>query len=94
MPSRKDMFAALKAATADKPLDVLVIGGGATGTGCAVDAASRYAPNQCTESWSTFHLPHFTPCTQVKTMAGALSCKAGRLAAVPFDAIKLADHQE
>jgi glycerol-3-phosphate dehydrogenase len=32
----------LKRATASEPLDVLVIGGGATGTGTALDATTRY----------------------------------------------------
>ena len=41
--SRKEAWAALKAASADKPFDVLVIGGGGTGAGCALDAASRCA---------------------------------------------------
>lgn len=43
-PSRKSHLERLKSATPDKPenvYDILVIGGGATGTGIAVDAASR-----------------------------------------------------
>ena len=40
-PSRPAAFASLKAATRDAPFDVLVVGGGATGTGCALDAATR-----------------------------------------------------
>lgn len=47
-PSRKDMLKSLKASGAIKTqggqgeeFDLLIIGGGATGSGCAVDAASR-----------------------------------------------------
>ena len=40
-PSRPAASASLKAATRDAPFDVLVVGGGATGTGCALDAATR-----------------------------------------------------
>lgn len=41
LPTRKDTWAALRAATAGAPLDILVIGGGATGAGAALDAATR-----------------------------------------------------
>lgn len=41
MPSREDTLAQLKACTASNPLDILVIGGGATGTGTALDAVTR-----------------------------------------------------
>lgn len=41
--------------TRDKELDVLIIGGGATGTGCAVDAALRGLNVACVErdDWSS-----------------------------------------
>jgi hypothetical protein len=42
LPPRSSMQQALKRATASEPLDVLVIGGGATGTGTALDATTRY----------------------------------------------------
>ena len=42
VPTRKQQLAKLRQTTSVKPLDVLVIGGGATGTGCAVDAATRW----------------------------------------------------
>ena len=35
------MLGALRAATADDPFDVVVIGGGITGVGVALDAAAR-----------------------------------------------------
>lgn len=38
---RADHLARLRAATADRPLDVLVVGGGSTGVGAAFDAATR-----------------------------------------------------
>lgn len=41
MPSRSDQVSMIQAGTASNPFDVLIIGGGATGTGCAVDAATR-----------------------------------------------------
>jgi len=41
VPSRKEQLAKLRLGTKDKPFDMLVIGGGATGTGIAVDAVSR-----------------------------------------------------
>lgn len=40
-PSRADMWASLRRGTAADPFDVLIVGGGATGTGCAVDAVTR-----------------------------------------------------
>ena len=40
-PSRADMWASLRRGTAADPFDVLVVGGGATGAGCAVDAVTR-----------------------------------------------------
>lgn len=42
VPSRKEQLRALASGTKDCPFDVLIVGGGATGTGCAVDAATRY----------------------------------------------------
>lgn len=42
VPSRQEQLAKLAAhGTKDAPYDVLIIGGGATGTGCAVDAVTR-----------------------------------------------------
>ncbi|CAD7700818.1 unnamed protein product [Ostreobium quekettii] len=41
VPSRQEQFDKLRAGSRDNPYDVLIIGGGATGAGCAVDAASR-----------------------------------------------------
>jgi hypothetical protein len=43
VPSRAQQLTHLAQGTEDSPYDVLVIGGGATGTGCAVDAATRSA---------------------------------------------------
>lgn len=41
-PSREEQFQSLAKGTQGNPFDVLIIGGGATGTGCAVDATTRY----------------------------------------------------
>jgi glycerol-3-phosphate dehydrogenase len=41
VPSRETLQSALMAANKANPLDVLVIGGGATGTGAALDATTR-----------------------------------------------------
>lgn len=41
VPSRDSQVAKLSSSRPDKPFDVLIIGGGATGTGIAVDAATR-----------------------------------------------------
>lgn len=43
VPPRVAQLAALRQGTRENPFDVLIIGGGATGTGCAVDAVSRWA---------------------------------------------------
>ncbi len=43
VPSRAAMWTKLADSSVDKPFDVLIIGGGATGTGCALDAATRCA---------------------------------------------------
>ena len=40
-PPRKEQLAALSSSSAARPFDILVIGGGATGTGVALDAATR-----------------------------------------------------
>lgn len=40
-PSRQDLLDRLKSSTAKNPFDILIIGGGATGSGCALDATSR-----------------------------------------------------
>ena len=41
MPSRAEQLNKLKQGTEAYPFDILIIGGGATGTGCAVDATTR-----------------------------------------------------
>lgn len=41
VPAREQQLQKLAAGTASNPHDILVIGGGATGTGCAVDAVTR-----------------------------------------------------
>ena len=41
VPSRAQQLRRLASGTAAEPFDVLVIGGGATGTGCALDAVTR-----------------------------------------------------
>jgi glycerol-3-phosphate dehydrogenase len=41
VPSRAEQLAKLQQGTLQNPIDVRVIGGGATGTGCAVDATTR-----------------------------------------------------
>mmetsp|Transcript_35504 Transcript_35504/g.78763 ORF Transcript_35504/g.78763 Transcript_35504/m.78763 type:complete len:641 (+) Transcript_35504:292-2214(+) len=41
IPTRAQQLSKLRESTPDKPFDLLIIGGGATGTGCAVDAATR-----------------------------------------------------
>ena len=41
LPSRQDHLRRLSQATPAAPFDVLIIGGGATGTGCALDAVTR-----------------------------------------------------
>jgi glycerol-3-phosphate dehydrogenase len=43
VPTRQQQWARLRDNGPDNPYDVLIIGGGATGTGCAVDAATRQA---------------------------------------------------
>ena len=39
--SRQEMISRLKGSAPDSEFDLLVVGGGATGVGCALDAASR-----------------------------------------------------
>lgn len=41
VPSRRHSIAKLKQFDRERPFDVLVLGGGATGAGCALDAATR-----------------------------------------------------
>lgn len=41
VPTRAQQVARLRHSSKDDPFDVLIIGGGATGTGCALDAATR-----------------------------------------------------
>lgn len=40
-PPRTQQLESLKKGTKSNPFDILIIGGGATGTGCALDAATR-----------------------------------------------------
>ena len=40
-PSRQQLLVRPKSSTSTNPFDLLIVGGGATGTGCALDAASR-----------------------------------------------------
>lgn len=47
LPHRKELVKRLFSASASKPFDVLIIGGGATGAGCALDAATRCAILLC-----------------------------------------------
>jgi hypothetical protein len=44
VPSRQQQVSALSTSRPNQPFDLLVIGGGATGTGIAVDAATRWVP--------------------------------------------------
>lgn len=41
LPSRAEQITSLKRSTKDSPFDLLIIGGGATGTGVALDAVTR-----------------------------------------------------
>ena len=41
LPSRADMLRRLNLSSKENPYDVLIVGGGATGAGCALDAATR-----------------------------------------------------
>ena len=41
VPSRLSHLAVLSGTSSDSPLDLLIIGGGASGCGCALDAATR-----------------------------------------------------
>lgn len=41
LPSRAQQLKNLGAGSRENPFDVLIVGGGATGAGCAVDAATR-----------------------------------------------------
>ena len=43
LPSRQERVDQMLEGTNDNPFDIFIIGGGATGTGCAVDAATRYS---------------------------------------------------
>lgn len=55
-PSRADLLDRLKShSNPDNELDILIIGGGATGTGCALDAAYRGLKVACVEreDWSS-----------------------------------------
>ena len=44
LPSRQQQWQRLCDGTRSSPFDLFIIGGGATGTGCAVDAATRHEP--------------------------------------------------
>jgi hypothetical protein len=56
IPLRASMVRQLHTATRDNPLDILVIGGGATGTGTALDAVTRcvWLPHEhaCGHMWA------------------------------------------
>jgi hypothetical protein len=41
VPPRRDQIGRLRGATRDNPFDLLIVGGGATGAGCALDATTR-----------------------------------------------------
>jgi glycerol-3-phosphate dehydrogenase len=41
VPSRQQQVAALSTSKSENPFDLLIIGGGATGSGIALDAATR-----------------------------------------------------
>lgn len=41
VPSRKEQLQKLAEGNEHNPFDILVVGGGATGTGCALDAVTR-----------------------------------------------------
>jgi glycerol-3-phosphate dehydrogenase len=41
VPSRQSHLSVLSGTSSDSPLDLLIIGGGASGCGCALDAATR-----------------------------------------------------
>jgi hypothetical protein len=47
VPTRQYQLSSLKKSTSERPFDLLIVGGGATGAGVAVDAATRYA-SRCT----------------------------------------------
>ena len=42
VPSRMQQLAKLRESTRERPFDLLIIGAGATGAGCAVDAVTRW----------------------------------------------------
>ena len=48
-PPRAELIKALSTSTPNTPFDLLIIGGGATGVGCALDAASRGLKTACVE---------------------------------------------
>jgi len=41
VPSRLQQLSKVRGCSKEKPFDLLIIGGGATGAGCALDAATR-----------------------------------------------------
>lgn len=43
VPSRAQQLERMAASSESAPFDVLIVGGGASGAGCAVDAATRWA---------------------------------------------------
>lgn len=47
LPSRAQQLSKLRGSAPHRPFDLLIIGGGATGAGCAVDAATRCACRTC-----------------------------------------------
>lgn len=47
--SRNEMLASLKTSTKDAPYDIFIVGGGATGSGAALDSATRGLKVACVE---------------------------------------------
>jgi hypothetical protein len=77
LPPRSAMLQALRRTSPAEPLDVLVIGGGATGTGVALDAATRYAKQRAgleqdaivhdmCPTWVRMHASYNAPATTAK----------------------------
>lgn len=58
VPSRREQLQKLSQGTVSNPYDVLIIGGGATGTGCAVDAATRCGGATCSTVQLVSWRPH------------------------------------
>ncbi len=86
VPPRAELLRRLADGTADNPFDVLIVGGGATGTGCAVDAATRRAalPRPVPAALQALRAPalaqlpdfflHRTPCTLWRMVCPLSAC--------------------